>query len=591
MRDVATAVTPVRPQARPEPHPQQHPRQLLDDGLMLVVEGIVSSLPGTAAGVFATRASAGVELVALAAPPTLGDGPGHDPGGTDTTMVAAAVARARDNVTAGATTEVRRHHVHLALRDRSGRPLGLLFVATDESAPPLTAVSSYALITAYATQAESEIRGSVEQQVLDERVRLAETAHEVVRHATSRSEPAAAVGAIEDTLSEGFRADLVRLRTYASETLPLSGSPGPVIAPSVIAIARATSKRLWAKQRVAVIEPGSRPDDVLEPADHAQIVEVMDRLGLSSLLLAPLGFRSTCYGHLVLGRKDPAQRWSDQEARGALEVGGDLGRAAHNLAAFSRERRLAAQMRALDSAKSKLIADVSHQLRDPLSTIVGHLELLQVADGPGGDRGDDGDDGDDRHDELGESLHAMDRSAVRLRRIVEDLTLLARVGDPASVLEPAEVDLAAVARDVVDLVTVTADRADVDITLSLPPGEVTAWGNAVELDRALCNLVSNAVKYGHPGGRVEVGVERRDEEVVISCRDDGLGIAEDDVPLLFTEFFRSTNPDALHRPGTGLGLAIVQRIAHRHGGQVEVTSRIGEGSEFRLRLPQATTAD
>lgn len=589
MRDVATAETSVLLQARPqEPHPRPHRRQLLDDGLRLVVEGIVSSLPGTTAGIFAASAPAGVELVALAAPRILGaapgarlsDSPGDDHAGGESTMVAAAVARAHDNVTSGVTTEVRRHFVHLALRDRGGRPLGLLFVATDETAPPLTAVSSYALITAYATQAEAEIRGSVEQQVLDERVRLAETARQVVRHATSRADPTAAVEAIEDTLREGFRADLVRVRTYASETLPLSGSPGLVVPTSVISIARATSKRLWAKQRVAVLEPGSGPDDVLEPADHAEIVEVMGRLGLSSLLLAPLGFRSTCYGHLVLGRKDPSQPWSDQEARGALEVGGDLGRAAHNLAAFSRERRLAAQMRALDSAKSKLIADVSHQLRDPLSTIVGHLELLQVADDGGHDGGG----------EIGESLHAMDRSAVRLRRIVEDLTLLARVGDPASVLEPTEVDLAAVAREVVDLVAVTADRADVDIALSLPAGEVTAWGDAVELDRALCNLVTNAVKYGHPGGRVEVGVERRDDEVVISCRDDGLGIAADDLPLLFTEFFRSTNPDALHRPGTGLGLAIVQRIAHRHGGQVEVTSRIGEGSEFRLRLPQASPA-
>ena len=564
MHDVATVVASARLPERPEPPSGQ----LLDDGLRLVVEGLASSLSGAAVGIFATASAGEPQLVALASSVEDDD--------AGSVLTAAAVARARDNALAGPTTEVRRHSTHLVLRDRVGRPRGLLFVAVDEGASALTAVSAYALITAYAAQAESEIRGSVEQQVLDERVRLAETARQVVRYASSPLEPTTAAAAIEETLREGFRADLVRLRTSSDEAFALRDPSQPPLPPRVVAIARATSRRLWATQRVSVLEQGSRPDGVLTPGEHASMLELLGQMGLASVLMVPLGFRSTCHGYLAFGRADPATPWSEQEARVALEIGGDLGRAVHNLEAMIRERDLARQMRALDSARSALIADVSHELRDPLTTLVGHLELLEVAD--------------DATGEVGRSLHAMERSAERLRRIVEDLTMLGRVGDPSSPLESAVVDVGAVAREVVDLVSVTAEKAGVALELTVAADDATTQGSAVELDRALGNLVSNAVKYGRRGGRVEVAVRRTGGEVVVSCRDDGLGIAEEDLPLLFTEFFRSTNSEALHRPGTGLGLAIVQRIARRHRGRVEVTSRLGEGSEFRLYLPAGPTS-
>ena len=110
-------------------------------------------------------------------------------------------------------------------------------------------------------------------------------------------------------------------------------------------------------------------------------------------------------------------------------------------------------------------------------------------------------------------------------------------------------------------------------------------GDPTEIDQALCNLLSNAVKYGRRGGVVELCVDVVDRETVISCRDDGMGISDADLPRLFTEFFRSSNPAALKRPGTGLGLVIVDQVARRHGGRVEVTSELGRGSEFRLYLP------
>jgi signal transduction histidine kinase len=108
---------------------------------------------------------------------------------------------------------------------------------------------------------------------------------------------------------------------------------------------------------------------------------------------------------------------------------------------------------------------------------------------------------------------------------------------------------------------------------------------ADRLDQAVLNLVSNAIKYSDPGSEVSVGIERLEDEVAISIRDRGMGISNSDQASLFTEFFRSSNPDALNRPGTGLGLTIAHRIARGAGGRIEVTSTLGEGSEFRLVLP------
>ena len=103
----------------------------------------------------------------------------------------------------------------------------------------------------------------------------------------------------------------------------------------------------------------------------------------------------------------------------------------------------------------------------------------------------------------------------------------------------------------------------------------------------VANLVGNAVKYTHDGGRVTVSLRRAGDEAVLQVNDTGIGISPADQEQLFTEFFRSSNPEALAQPGTGLGLAIVHRIVARHGGRVHLTSELGTGSTFQVTLPVA----
>jgi signal transduction histidine kinase len=110
--------------------------------------------------------------------------------------------------------------------------------------------------------------------------------------------------------------------------------------------------------------------------------------------------------------------------------------------------------------------------------------------------------------------------------------------------------------------------------------------DAREVASAVANLVDNAVKYSNPGDEIWLGVEHGlDGGVTFSCKDEGIGISDADQVHLFLPLFRSTNDEALRRPGTGLGLGIVREIMQRHGGTVEVESRLGRGTCVRLHFP------
>ena len=230
------------------------------------------------------------------------------------------------------------------------------------------------------------------------------------------------------------------------------------------------------------------------------------------------------------------------------------------------------ELQQLDDYRSQLIATLSHELRTPLAVISGNLEMLGDLD-------------------LGEAAErfgeAMNRGASRMQKVVDDLLVLARVSDPRHPLEPVPVDLHVVAQEVVALVESTARAKGLTLRVDVDRTDLVVAGDPSELDRLLGNLVSNAVKYTHSGGTVEVSVSRRDGDVVLRVSDNGLGISEEDQAGLFRAFFRTTNPEALREPGTGLGLATVATIVQRHRGRVEVSSRLGVGTTFTVTLPAA----
>ena len=272
----------------------------------------------------------------------------------------------------------------------------------------------------------------------------------------------------------------------------------------------------------------------------------------------------------MLGRSAETSTWTPEEVNAALEIGRDLGRAVLHARLFGREHHLVEELRQLDRYKTEMISTLAHELKNPLTSIVGHLELLEAPEDPGS---------------TAMSLAAIDRGARRLSDLVEDLLLLSKVGDPHRPLEASSVDLAEVVRDVAEMLATPAARQQVRVRLVGTDAKVATYGNAAELERVVGNLLANAVKFSPAGGTVTCTVSEEDGVAVFRCADEGLGISAEDQDLLFTEFFRSTNPAALAVPGTGLGLTIVKRIVERHCGTISLDSALGAGTEFTVTLP------
>jgi two-component system phosphate regulon sensor histidine kinase PhoR len=219
------------------------------------------------------------------------------------------------------------------------------------------------------------------------------------------------------------------------------------------------------------------------------------------------------------------------------------------------------------------VANVSHELKTPLAAIRGYAETLR----------------DGALDEPPTARRFTDRilsQCRRLQELLDDLLILSRLEGMDAALDREPVDLEAVARRAVELLTPAAREKRVEIDLQ--EEEVPAvQGDAENLERLLLNLLDNAIKYNRPDGRITVRVGRCDGEALLEVTDTGIGIPAESIPRIFERFYRVDKGRAREEGGTGLGLAIVKHIAQAHGGQVDVESRVGRGSTFRVRLPLA----
>jgi signal transduction histidine kinase len=292
--------------------------------------------------------------------------------------------------------------------------------------------------------------------------------------------------------------------------------------------------------------------------------------GLGSVLHAPIGAGSECLGSFILTRDPGAPDWSAAELAQAAEVGRDLGRMIRNGQTLTRAQELVRDLFELDAYKSHLIAMISHELKNPLTVLTAHRDLLEPELTGPADRA---------------ALAAIDAGTRRMSRVVDNLLVLARLADPDTPHVDRELDLHDLLDDVRSELAAAASRRGVALRLAAPAGPLLLRGDQAQLRTMLANLVENGLKFSDDGGAVEVTVARRGTGVEISVTDGGIGISEADRGRLFTDFFRADDPAARARPGSGLGLTIVDRILRRHGGRVEVDSRPGEGSTFRVWLP------
>ena len=229
------------------------------------------------------------------------------------------------------------------------------------------------------------------------------------------------------------------------------------------------------------------------------------------------------------------------------------------------------RLESLFQTQQRLVADVSHELRTPLTTIQGNLDLLRrgAADDPA---------------MRSEALRAIGDETARMRRLVNDLLLLAQADAGLKlILEPVELDTL-----LLDVYRQTLVMAG-GVTIRLgAEDQAMVQGDADRLRQLILNLVVNALKYTPVGGEVTLGMRRSDGWAQVTVSDTGIGIAAEDLTHIFDRFYRA-DPSRARSGGFGLGLPIANWIAQAHGGRIEVASEPGKGSTFTLWLPEART--
>ena len=239
------------------------------------------------------------------------------------------------------------------------------------------------------------------------------------------------------------------------------------------------------------------------------------------------------------------------------------------------QQRLVQQLEELDRAKGEMLATVNHEIRTPLTSVRGYLEL--VIHGEGGPI----------PDSALEMLRIADHNSERLAVLVDDMLTMSRLDAGVVRPEPQQVDLRRLLYRVVASLQPFAASRRVELDIDEYDVYVAVTGDEAQLERAFTNITQNAVKFTPAGGSVGIELELDQSSIVVRVIDTGMGIPEHDLPFLFGRFYRASNAQRGAVPGTGLGLAIVHSLVRANQGDVSIASTIDVGTTVRVSLPLA----
>jgi signal transduction histidine kinase len=234
--------------------------------------------------------------------------------------------------------------------------------------------------------------------------------------------------------------------------------------------------------------------------------------------------------------------------------------------------RMTAELETVERLRRDLVANVSHELKTPISALRAHLENLL--------------DGVERPDP--DTLQVMLQQSERLSRLVEQLLDLSRLESGDVPLEREAVDVGPLVSQVVTEVEVSSSGRLVHVEALIPEGTPPVSVDRERIHQVLFNLLDNAVRFTSPGGKVTVTAVRKDRHCEISVTDTGAGIPPEHLPFLFERFYRADQARSRGDGGTGIGLTIARSVVEAHGGRIWAKSHVGEGSVFTFELPLAS---
>ena len=230
------------------------------------------------------------------------------------------------------------------------------------------------------------------------------------------------------------------------------------------------------------------------------------------------------------------------------------------------------ELKRLEQVRTDFAANVSHELKTPLTSIKGFVETLQA--------------GAINKPEMAQKfLNIIMLEADRLTRLINDILSISKLESGDDKVEMQALPLNAMACEICELLRMHAEQKHITVTCTENAPQTLIWGNPDRVKQMLINLIDNAIKYTLDGGSVTVAVYRDETTAYFSCSDTGIGIAEENIPRLFERFYRVDKGRSRSMGGTGLGLAIVKHIVLSMNGHVEVHSKLGEGTEFLISLP------
>jgi PAS domain S-box-containing protein len=287
-----------------------------------------------------------------------------------------------------------------------------------------------------------------------------------------------------------------------------------------------------------------------------------------------LGFRAyACHplisGNELVGTLSFATRSRDEFDPDELEF---LLTICRYVAVAYERTRLVEQLRDSDRRKDEFLAVLAHELRNPLAPIRNALQLIRLADGT--------------REVIDQAADTMERQVEHMVRLIDDLLDVSRITRGKIELRRQPLELAAAIRNAVEASAPLIDAFRHQLTVTLPPEPVHVDGDPTRLAQIFTNLLTNAAKYTESGGRVWLTVQRQADQVQVSVRDSGIGIAAEQLGGLFTMFSQVAPLMERSRGGLGIGLALVKGLVELHGGSVHARSEgPGKGSEFVVRLP------
>jgi signal transduction histidine kinase len=407
------------------------------------------------------------------------------------------------------------------------------------------------------------------------------------------------------------------MRAVRGTPLSVSDFSGIVVLPVVlvfvaaaiyIASRRATAQAALVRQHVAMVqstlEKASRQEEVLNEVLNAVEFGVVafDRFGIVTLVnrkqrqsLADFGTPTDAVVHSLVYHSDGVTPYTAEDRPLARALSGQafdnliiwVGEPGGRRAAQAVSSRIlhdaegqydggvialtdiTAELEAI-RARDDLIGSVTHELRSPLTSILGYLDLAREDEAMSG--------------ETRKMLEVAYANSERLLVLVTDLLKAASDSDKQLTMSFVPSDLAAIARDAVEGHQLMAAEREVDLAFV---GDDIARANVdpVRMRQVFDNLITNAIKYNLEWGSVTVEVKVNEQGAIVAVRDTGQGIPEVDLPRIFDRFYRTSSAKTSATVGTGLGLSITREIVHRHGGSLEVSSELGIGTTFRVTVP------